>query len=64
MGYQNGTRLGVDKKGTKREVSPGFKRLAEMGLKEYAFESVVLRHQDSFSIEARSKSRERLENGT
>ena len=49
---------------TKREVSPGFKTLAEMGLKEYAFESVVLRHPDSFSIEARSISQERLESGT
>ena len=46
---------------TKREVSAGFKALAEMGLKEYAFEAVVLRHPDSFSVEALNISRQRLE---
>jgi hypothetical protein len=46
---------------TKRDVSPGFTILAEMGLKEYAFEAVVLRHPDSFSEEARNIARQRLE---
>lgn len=46
---------------TKREVSAGFTALAEIGLKEYAFEAVVLRHPESFSIEAQEISRQRLE---
>jgi hypothetical protein len=46
---------------TKRDVSAGFTILAEMGLKEYAFEAVVLRHPDSFSEEARNIARQRLE---
>jgi hypothetical protein len=46
---------------TKHEVSAGFRFLAEMGLQRYAFEAVVLRHPDSFTIEARTISRQRLE---
>jgi hypothetical protein len=46
---------------TKREASAGFKVLADMGLKEYAFEAVVLRHPRSFSVEACNISRQRLE---
>jgi len=46
---------------TKREVSAGFTALAEMGLMEYAFEAVVLRHPDSFTVEARTISRQRLD---
>ncbi len=51
----------VERVVTKREVSTGFTALAEMGLMEYAFEAVILRHPESFSDEAIQISRQRLE---
>lgn len=39
----------------------GFRNLVEMGLQEYAFEAVILRHRDSFGPEAVRVSKERLE---
>jgi hypothetical protein len=39
----------------------GYKALAEMGLQEFAFEAVILRHQNLFSDEAIRKSRERMQ---
>ena len=45
---------------TKRDVTDGFTTLAAMGLKEYAFEAVVLRHPSHFSAEAVEVSRRRL----
>ncbi|WP_212745070.1 hypothetical protein [Hydrogenophaga sp. 2FB] len=50
----------VERVVTKREVSSGFTALAEMGLQDYAFESVVLRFPESFSQEAVSISRDRM----
>ncbi len=44
----------------RREVTMGYTSLAEMGLQEYAFEAVILRHPDDFSPEAVARSRERL----
>lgn len=44
----------------KRQESAGFTALAEMGLKNYAFEAVILRHEQHFSPEAITRSRERL----
>lgn len=38
----------------------GYRMLAEMGLQEYAFEAVILRHPEVFSDEAISISRARL----
>ena len=38
----------------------GYKALLEMGLADFAFESVILRHPDIFSAEAVAVSRERL----
>ena len=38
----------------------GYKALAEMGLQEYAFEAVILRHPELFSKEAVRCSRERM----
>ena len=52
---------GVERVVTKREVSTGFTALAKMGLMEFAFEAVVLRHQNSFSAEAIAISKSRLE---
>ena len=50
----------VERAVTKREVSTGFTALAEMGLMEFAFEAVILRHAESFSAEATAMSRDRL----
>ena len=44
----------------KRTESVGYTALAEMGLKEFAFEAVILRHPEHFSPEAVVRSRERL----
>jgi len=44
----------------KRTESVGYTALAEMGLKEFAFEAVILRHPEFFSPEAVARSRERL----
>jgi hypothetical protein len=39
----------------------GYTALLEMGLEDYAFESVIIRHPDVFSAEAVLKSQQRLE---
>lgn len=39
----------------------GYTALVEMGLGEHAFEAVILRHPTFFSLEAVTRSRERLE---
>jgi hypothetical protein len=39
----------------------GYTSLVEMGLEDYAFENVILRHSELFSEQAVSISRERLE---
>lgn len=51
----------VERVVTKREVSSGFTALADMGLMDYAFEAVILRHPDSFSAEAVAMSKQRME---
>jgi hypothetical protein len=38
----------------------GYRALVEMGLQEYAFEAVILRHPQAFSAEAVERSRQRL----
>lgn len=45
---------------TKKNATMGFTTLEELGLLEYAFEAVVLRHPASFSESAREISRQRL----
>jgi hypothetical protein len=41
----------VERVVTRPQVSEGFKMPEEAGLKDYAFENVVLRHPESFSAE-------------
>jgi hypothetical protein len=41
----------------------GYTTLVEMGLKDFAFENVVLRHCELFSVEAVERSRQRVEKG-
>lgn len=50
----------VERVVTRPQVSEGFKMLEDAGLKDYAFENVVLRHPESFSVEAVEISRRRL----
>jgi hypothetical protein len=42
----------------------GYRALVEMGLEEYAFEAVILRHPNVFSAEAVERSRQRLAENT
>jgi len=42
----------------------GYRALAEMGLEEYAFEAVIVRHPEFFSAEAVERSRQRLSEHT
>ena len=45
----------------KRDVpTQGYKLLVEMGLEDYAFEAVILRHPEVFSEDAAEVSRQRL----
>lgn len=44
----------------RKSDASGYTALAMMGLKEYAFESVILRHPSAFSAEAVARSKERL----
>ncbi len=45
-----------------REVeAKGYLALVEMGLEEFAFEAIIIRHPESFSTEALVKSNQRLE---
>ena len=39
----------------------GYTALVEMGLQDFAFEAVILRHPDAFSMEAVARSRERMQ---
>ena len=50
----------VERVVTKREVSTGFTALAEMNLMDFAFEAVILRHPETFSVEAREISAQRM----
>lgn len=52
----------VERVVTKREESSGYTELAKMGLKEFAFEAVILRHPEHFSEAAIARSKERLRN--
>jgi len=61
MIQRHGVIPAVERVVTKREVSSGFTALADIGLMEYAFEAVVLRHPESFSQEAVTVSKQRLE---
>lgn len=58
---RHGIMQAVERVVTKREVSSGFTALAGMGLMEFAFEAVILRHPESFSTEACAMSKQRLE---
>ncbi len=53
--------IGAVERAVNRPVDPvGYTALAEMGMQDLAFETVVLRHRDLFSPEAVARSSERL----
>ena len=60
MIHERGVLPAVEHIVLKRQESVGFTALAEMGLKDFAFEAVILRHPEHFSAEAVARSRERL----
>jgi hypothetical protein len=50
----------VERAVNRESVTQGYTLLAEMGLEDFAFEAVILRHPELFSDEAIAKSRQRL----
>jgi hypothetical protein len=64
MIHRHGILPAVERIVTKRGESTGYLALAEMGLSEFAFEAVVLRHPEHFTSEAVAISKERLHSGT
>ena len=57
---RDGVIKAVDDIVSRRAESAGYAVLAEMGLGDYAFEAVVLRHPDRFSAEAVANSKARM----
>lgn len=51
----------VERAVNRRTETQGYTALVEMGLEDYAFESVILRHPSLFSEQAVQISRERIE---
>jgi hypothetical protein len=53
--------IGAAERAVDRKVdTAGYTALVEMGLQDYAFEAVILRHPQSFSREAAIRSQERI----
>lgn len=50
----------VERAVKRKDETVGYTALVEMGLEDYAFEAVILRHPTFFSDEAVARSRERL----
>ena len=51
----------VEKIVTRKNETTGYRVLVEMGMQDMAFEAVVLRHPDVFSVEAVEQSQSRLQ---
>jgi len=50
----------VERAVDRKDETSGYTSLLDMGLEDYAFEAVILRHPDSFSGSAVQRSKERL----
>jgi len=50
----------VERAVNRKTETQGYTALVEMGLEDFAFEAVILRHPDLFSDDAVAKSKERL----
>lgn len=57
---RHGVLPAVERIVTKVAESSGYTELVKMGLKDFSFEAVVVRHPESFSQDAVSKSKERM----
>jgi hypothetical protein len=60
---RHGVLEAVERAVRRDDVTQGYVVLQEMGLGDYAFEAVILRHPDSFSAEAVEVARARLADG-
>ena len=50
----------VERVVSRKDAALGYTALVDLGLEEYAFEAVILRHPESFSAEAIGRSKERM----
>jgi hypothetical protein len=60
MIQRHGVIEAVERVVKRRDETVGYSALVEMGLEDYAFEAVIIRHPTFFSDEAVERSRERL----
>lgn len=60
MVERHGILQAVERAVNRSQATMGFDALDEMGLREFAFEAVILRHPGKFSDEAVAAARERL----
>jgi len=58
---RHGVIKAVERAVNRKADTAGYKALAEMGMQDFAFEAVVLRHPDVFSPEAVARSAKRLQ---
>jgi len=59
---RHGIIAAVERAVDRKDVTMGYKALEEIGLEEFAFEAVILRHPELFSKEAVMISKSRLRN--
>ena len=57
---RHGILRAVERAVNRAQETSGYKALLDMGLQEFAFEAVILRHPDVFSSEAQTISKKRL----
>ena len=57
---EHGVIEAVERVVKRKDDALGYTALVEMGLEEYAFEAVILRHPSAFTAEAVARSKERL----
>jgi hypothetical protein len=60
MIHRHGILAAAERAVLRSKETAGYTALAEMGLREFAFEAVILRYPEAFSMEAVAKSKERL----
>jgi hypothetical protein len=60
MVERHGILAAAERAVNRRAETAGYRALAEMGLQEFAFEAVILRHPALFSEDAVQRSQERM----
>jgi len=61
---RHGILRAIEKTVCRRDETTGYTALVQMGMQDFAFEAVVLRHPQAFSAEAMERSTERLRKWT